>query len=862
MESAKPSVEERPTRQQPTVDDGQQRHAEKALAASEEKHRTIIESIPVGMHMYRLEDDGSLVFFDSNPAAGRILGVDHKQFVGLTIEEAFPALAETEVPEQYRRVAETGETWRNDEIIYREGQIAGAFEVHAFQSSPGRMVAAFFDITDRKRAERRLQESEATLRSIFRVAPVGIGLVSDGVLSQVNQRVCEMVGYTREELLGQGEQVLFPDSHEFERAGREKADQIAERGTGTVETRWRRKQGGEIDVLLSSTPLDQKDVTAGITFSALDITERKQTMDALRRRTNQLEALRQVGLELTTELNLEALLRSIASRSVGLLECSAGSLYLLRSSPELLELVVAVGMDQMHVGTTLLRGEGLAGKILETGEPLMVNNYRQWDGRAAVYEGTAFAAVLGVPICWGEESLGVLDVVADAPRVFSPADTELLSLFATQVAIAIQNARLFQAEQQRRREAEALRQMSLVLGAYLDRDQVLDRLLQQIETVIPYDSANVMQIEDGIARITHQRGYERTGTAEATAALRLEVDNVPNLRWMLKERRPHIVSDTWTDPEWVRFEPTGWIRSWAGAPIVVRNEVVAFFSMDSQTPEFYTAEHADLLVAFAAHAAIAFENAMLYTEVQTAYEEQKRTQAQLIQSAKLAAVGELAAGVAHEINNPLTSVLGFSELLLRNTALDEATRADLTIIVEEARRARDIVRGLLEFSRQSESSFDRIDVNRVLCDTVDLLRRQIEDRKVVVEECYGQGIPLLPLDVGRMKQVFLNLIANALKAMPDGGTLDLSSQMIGDGVAIYISDTGLGISDDILPRIFEPFFTTWPVGQGTGLGLSVSLGIVQEHGGRITVESRVGEGSTFTVWLPIESATMEENHGG
>jgi PAS domain S-box-containing protein len=675
----------------------QRKLAEDALAASEEKYRTIIESIPVGMHMYRLQDAGNLVFVDSNPAAGRILGVDHKRFVGLTIEEAFPALAETEVPEQYRRVAGMGETWRNDEIVYEEGQIAGAFEVHASQTSPGMMVAAFIDITDRKRAEQMLQESEATLRSIFRVAPIGIGLVSDRVILRVNQRVCEMVGYSREELLGQDVQMLYADLLEYERVDKDKYAQITRWGTGTVETRWRCKQGGVIDVLLSSTPLDRDDLTAGITFSALDITERKQTMDALR---------------------------------------------------------------------------------------------------------------------------------------------------------------------QQRREAEALRQTSLVLGAFLDRDQVLDHLLDQIETVIPYDSANVMLIEGGIARITHQRGYELAGTAEATAALRLEVDKVPNLHWMLIERRPHIVSDTWTDPDWVRLEPTGWIRSWAGAPIVVRNETVAFFSMDSRTPGFYTAEHANLLLAFAAHAAIAFENAMLYSEVQMAYEEQKRAQAQLIQSAKLAAVGELAAGVAHEINNPLTSVLGFSELLLRNSTLDGPTRKDLTIIVEEARRARDIVRGLLDFSRQTESFFARVEVNQVLRDTLDLLRRQIKNRNVAIEERYEQGLPELSLAAGRMKQVFLNLITNALNAMPGGGTLSVSSQRLEDEVAMCIGDTGLGIPKEVLPRIFEPFFTTESTGRGTGLGLSVSLGIVQEHGGRITVESQVGVGSIFTVWLPIEPAALEGNYGG
>jgi two-component system NtrC family sensor kinase len=245
-----------------------------------------------------------------------------------------------------------------------------------------------------------------------------------------------------------------------------------------------------------------------------------------------------------------------------------------------------------------------------------------------------------------------------------------------------------------------------------------------------------------------------------------------------------------------------------------------------------------------------------------AYEEQKRTQAQLIQSAKLAAVGELAAGVAHEINNPLTSVLGFSELLLRNSTLDDATRQDLFIIVEEARRTRDIVRGLLDFSRQTESHFVRLEVNQVLRDTLGLLRRQIESRKVGIEEDYGQGLPLLSLAAGKMKQVFLNLITNALNAMPDGGTLSVSSRREEDEVAVCIGDTGLGIPDEIFPRIFEPFFTTKVAGRGTGLGLSVSLGIVQEHRGRITVASHAGEGSIFTVWLPIEPATLEESHDG
>jgi PAS domain S-box-containing protein len=177
--------------------------AEEALQESEKKFRNIIESIPMGMHMYELEPDGRLVFTGANPAADEILGVDNTQFVGQTIEEAFPALTETEVPEQYRLVASTGEPWQIDQIIYEENQIAGAFEVHAFQTSPGKMVAAFLDITERKRAEEALKNAEWEKETIL-----------DSQLEHVvyqdrehrilwpNQAACDSVGMAREELIG------------------------------------------------------------------------------------------------------------------------------------------------------------------------------------------------------------------------------------------------------------------------------------------------------------------------------------------------------------------------------------------------------------------------------------------------------------------------------------------------------------------------------------------------------------------------------------------------------------------------------------------------------------------------------------
>jgi PAS domain S-box-containing protein len=275
------------------------------------------------------------------------------------------------------------------------------------------------------------------------------------------------------------------------------------------------------------------------------------------------------------------------------------------------------------------------------------------------------------------------------------------------------------------------------------------------------------------------------------------------------------------------------------------------------------------VTAFANQAAIAIENARLDEDLRNQMDELQRTQLQLVQSAKMAAVGELAAGVAHEINNPLTAVLGLSELLLRDAAPDDPDRQDLTDIAIQARRARDIVRGLLSFSRQAEFRRMPANVNQVVQETLALSRKRLEHGKVVVEERYAPDLPVLRLDVGRMKQVILNLITNALHAMPQGGTLTVTTEQIGSEVAVRVADTGVGIPAENLSHIFEPFFTTRPVGQGTGLGLAISQGIVQEHGGRIDVESSAtesipsevegrrtgqeGQGSAFTVWLPVEA---------
>jgi PAS domain S-box-containing protein len=732
-----------------------------------------------------------------------------------------------------------------------------------------RVWGTFRDITNRKRAESQreaaleaLRQSEELFRMLFEHAPIGMAITDlEGHYRRVNQALCRTLGYTEEELLSLNiGQVTPAEDLPANMALRSQALR-GDRSSFDLEKRFIAKSGEIVHALLQVTLVrDAQGQPVHFVGQVVDITERKRAEEAQRRHAQQLEALRQVGLEIAAELNLTDLLHSIVSRAIELLEGTSGGLYLYRPEQEVLEWVVAVGPGVASLGTILQRGEGLSGKVWERGEPLTVSNYQAWPGRSERYEGYPIQSVVGVPVRWGEEFLGVLDVLADAPRAFSPADTELLTLFAAQAAIAVKNAQLFEAERERRQEAEALRRASLALGSTLDSGQVLSQLAEQVRQVVPYDCANVMQIEDGVARIVHQWGYDQVGTTEAVATLRLPVNDFPYLREMLMTRRPCVIPDTWADPDWVRLEPIHWIRSWIATPIVLADQVIGVLSLDSSTPGFYHSEHAHLLAAFAAHAAAAIHNATLYEDLQERMAELQQAQSQLVQSAKMAAIGELSAGVAHELNNPLTSVLGFAELLLRDRDQDDATTENLSIIVHEAHRARDIVRNLLDFSRQTESFQRKADINEALGETLNLLRRQLRINHIELKEDFAQNLPLLPLAVGRIKQVFLNLITNALYAMPQGGTLTVSSRQVADEVAVRFADTGMGIPAQKLERIFEPFFTTKPVGQGTGLGLSVSLGIVQEHGGRITVESQVDEGSTFTVWFPVDT-TMEVQSG-
>jgi len=229
------------------------------------------------------------------------------------------------------------------------------------------------------------------------------------------------------------------------------------------------------------------------------------------------------------------------------------------------------------------------------------------------------------------------------------------------------------------------------------------------------------------------------------------------------------------------------------------------------------------------------------------------TKKRIMESERLAVIGQLAADVAHELNNPLQGIVTYSHLLLERRSCDESMTGSIEKIVNQADRCRVIIRGLLDFSRPRKPQKKLSDVNSVLEECVSLVENQALFHNIEIVKSWNGNLPLVVVDPSQMQQVFMNMIINAAEAMDGSGRLAVTTRFDpGEHVVeVEFTDTGHGIDEENLERIFDPFFTTKEIGHGTGLGLAISYGIIREHKGSVSVESEVGHGTTFTIRLPV-----------
>ena len=411
--------------------------------------------------------------------------------------------------------------------------------------------------------------------------------------------------------------------------------------------------------------------------------------------------------------------------------------------------------------------------------------------------------------------------------------------------------------ERRVKELNILYNVSKSVTALLDLEELLNRIVEAGLYVTGAEEGSVLLIDRKTGDL-YMRAARNLGERFARG-FRVKVQDTIAGQ-VLRTGEPYWTS---TDEQSVKVKTNYLVRSLAYVPLKVGAKVIGVLLLDnkvSNTP--FTENDIYLLSALADYAAIAIDKARLYgtvkgfnVELERRVEERsaelRAAQEQLIQAEKLASIGQLAAGVAHEINNPIGVILGFAQLTLKRTPEDSPMHKPLATIAREGLRCKEIVQDLLDFARQSTPKLSRVNVSGVIEAALSLMPHHGNAETVRVIKNYAPELPLVLGDDNQLQQVFLNILLNAYQSMPDGGELVITSRSAGDEVQAIFADTGVGIPPENLKRIFDPFYTTKEVGEGTGLGLSISYGIVEQHGGTIETESTVGAGATFVVKLPV-----------
>lgn len=254
---------------------------------------------------------------------------------------------------------------------------------------------------------------------------------------------------------------------------------------------------------------------------------------------------------------------------------------------------------------------------------------------------------------------------------------------------------------------------------------------------------------------------------------------------------------------------------------------------------------------------IAKEVALIIEKREVA-EEKLKLQEQLRHADRLATIGQISAGVAHELNEPLSSILGFAQIIKKSPKLPKQEKEDIERIVKASLHAREVIKKLMIFTRQMPPQKNEIDLNQIVEESLDFLESRCAKENVEVVSSLSEALPRITADSSQLTQVLVNLVINAVQAMEGGGKLKISTYSIHGYVCLSVEDTGVGMSKDLIKKIFNPFYTTKGIGKGTGLGLPVVHGIVSSHGGKIEVESQEGRGSRFLVKFPINSGKKEK----
>jgi len=501
-------------------------------------------------------------------------------------------------------------------------------------------------------------------------------------------------------------------------------------------------------------------------------------------------------------------------------------------------------------------GECLCREVLASGHGLQARNTTECPRMPMIGAGLGQPVAHGcVPLAFNGMSRGVLNVAARPGATFEPAELRFLETVGRQLCLAVEGARHLKAERLHNQEARALAALNKGIGESLDPEAVLAAVGRTALEIVRVDRVHILLGSDPRQlTVAHLAGLPhpelRRGQVLDLTALG------ESLHRRALEEQVRLDTEDWARDDRVNKDIA---RRWAGAaalilPLVARKATLGLLVLTCASPHRWTEDQVDVAEALASQASVALENARLYDKARRAYRELNEAQARIIQSEKMAVVGTFASGLAHEVRNPLNSIaLQLSILERRVAPLPVGVAGEIKelvgVIREEVKRLDNLVGDFLQFSRSNRVQYRPASLDALLDEVTRLLRPEARAAGVTVRrERVGEPIPDLRVDPEKIKQVAINLLQNAIEAMPGGGVATVESGLVDGRAVMVVRDTGPGLPEGL--DVFQLFVTT--KAQGTGLGLSIAQQIVLEHGGEIAAASEPGKGATFTVSLPVE----------
>ena len=399
-------------------------------------------------------------------------------------------------------------------------------------------------------------------------------------------------------------------------------------------------------------------------------------------------------------------------------------------------------------------------------------------------------------------------------------------------------------------ELIAMQRLGNTISTSGDLKSILDSLLDLTQQVIPVEESMIFEI--GNSRTNVNPVLPICTEYMMKGCQHLLEEGI--LDWVIEKKKTTVVPDL--------NGSVGEIgeRNYVVVPLVLRSEAIGVYIIRTEKVRRALSDHdLTLLAILANEAAVAIENLRNIERLRNAAEELKRSQSQMVQAAKLASLGELAGGVAHEINNPLQILLGHVALLSQGKDVEHR----IEIIRSQVQRIAQITKQLVSFSRSVPDELEHapLNINWAISEIIALVDYQFKNKGIEFDLRFSEDIPPLDSNKNYLQQAFLNLLLNAKDAMPDGGKMLVSTEYNDWKIFIRFSDTGTGIKKENIAKIFEPFFTTKGPGKGTGLGLPITRGIVSKLGGEIKVDSVEGRGTTFTIYIPLKKS-LESKNGG